>query len=246
MKISIVIFILGITFSCTQQKNQKETAPTSDTVIDIPATAYRTDKAEGNANLNPAFATVPVFRTYSKKVFTNDVQESAIVTSLDSLFVHYLKQSYFSIVSDRKSWHLNENKQLRIITVERENETVKEISIYLFDDGKLIAAYSDVDMDGQDTQRNRERIAIKNCPDCGVRFDLTAGQPAVTSLRESRVNELAGYLTQDYNEVLGWIAQAPILMTEGNNTIFERGSPNNARYTVNTELYNKSIKHHNQ
>lgn len=230
-----IVFLLPITLLiyCTSVKKENNQ---QDSV------AYATDAIAVNPNLNTAFAAVPVFRTYSKKVLTDDERESAIIASLDSIFARYLKQAYFSIVSDGKSWHLDENKQLRIITAERENETVKENSIYLFNDGKLIAAYSDVDMNGMDTQRNRERIAVDKCPDCGVKFDLFSSQPTVTVLGESRVNELTAYFNKDYNEVLDWIAQAPIRATEGNNCRFERGSPNDARYTVNTELYNKFIK----
>jgi hypothetical protein len=237
MKPTLYFLVFLIGFNCTPVKKDNDQ---QDTVTQA------TDTVAVSTNLNPAFAIAPIFKTYSKKVFTDDEREAAIITSLDSLFSHYLKQKYFSIVTNGKSWHLDENKQLRIITAERENETVKENSIYLFNDGKLIAAYSDVDMDGQDTQRNRERIAVNHCPDCGVRFDSFSSQPAVTALGESRVNELTGYFNQSYNEVLDWLAQAPIRMTDGNNSIFERGSPNNARYTVNTELYNKFIKHRNQ
>jgi hypothetical protein len=237
MKPTLYFLVFLIVLNCTPVKKENDR---QDSV------AHATDTVVVNPNLNPAFATAPVFRSYSKKVFTDDERESAIITSLDSLFAHYLKQTYFSIVSDGKSWHLDENKQLRIITAERENETLKENSIYLFNEGKLIAAYSDEDMDGQETQRNRERIAVNRCPDCGVRFDLTASQPAIVVLDESRVNEWAEYLNQNFNEVLDWIAQAPIRSIQGSNCIFERGSPNDARYSVNTELYNKFIKNRKQ
>ncbi|NOS54916.1 MAG: hypothetical protein HOP37_01510 [Cyclobacteriaceae bacterium] len=240
MKPILYSLLFLIVLSCapgTKEKDQQDSvAQTTDTVV-------------VNRNLNPAFATAPDFRTHSKKVYTEDERESVIITSLDSLFAHYLKQKYFSIASEtfeKKSWHLDENKQLRIITTERENETVNENSIYLFNKGKLIAYYRDVDMDGQDTQRNRERIAMNKCPDCGVRFDVTSSQIVVNTVEEARVNELASYINQDYKEVLDWITQAPIRSIVGSNCIFERGSPNNARYIVNMELYSKFIKNINR
>lgn len=236
MKPLVFLFLTALVACSTFSKKENDQ---QDTV------AHVTDPEVANPNLNLALGSVPIFRTYSKKTFTDDERESAIVASLDSLFATYLKQKYFSIASEtfeKKSWHLDEYKQLRIITTERENETVKENSIYLFNNGKLIAYYSNVDMDGQDTQRNRERIVANKCPDCGVRFDLTSSQIVVNTVEEARLDELASYINQDYKEVLNWIAQAPIRSIVGSNCIFERGSPNDAHYTVNTELYNKFIK----
>jgi hypothetical protein len=239
MKPTLYFLIFLIVLRCAPVKKENDQ---QDTV------AHTTDTVVVNPNLNPAFATAPVFRKYSKKILTDDERESAIVASLDSLFATYLKQKYFSIVSEtfeKKSWHLDENKQLRIITAERKNEVLNENAIYLFNNGKLIASYSDDDMDGQDTQRNRERIVAAKCPTCGVSFNLVSYDTSVMAIDETRISELSDRYTKEYNELLAWLAQAPILSIEGSNCIFERGSPNDARYTVNIELYNKFIKNRN-
>lgn len=236
MKLIKLVLLAALLSSCNSTKKEKA-QPDS--------LAQAADPAVINPTLNRGLATKPIFKNYSSEVLTEDERESTIVTSLASLLAIYLMQQYFSIVSDGKAWHLDEKKQLRVITIEKENETLKENSIYLFNEGKLIAWYSDADMSGMDTQRNRERVAVNKCPDCGIRVDLMSGQPNVTVLGESRVNELTKYFNDDYNSVLTWLAQAPIRSIVGNNCVFERSSPTNARYTVNNELYNKFIKNIN-
>lgn len=240
MKPILLLLTISVLAGCTSTKKENNSQDSVASAIDTVAV---------NTSLNPALAAAPVFRTYSKEIFTDDQRESAVMASLDSLLRIYLKQKYFSIASEtyeKKSWHLDENKQLRIITTERDNEIIKANSIYLFNEGKLIACYSDGDMDGQDTQRNRERIAVNQCPDCGVQFDLVSSQITVLAQSEARVNELESYFTTDYNKLLDWIAQAPIRYIEGNNSIFKKGSPDEAWYSVNTELYNKFIKNRNR
>jgi uncharacterized protein (UPF0212 family) len=232
MKPIILLLAFALFVGCTSSKKEQ-----------LDSVAQAADTAVVNLNLNPALATTPLFRNYSTQILTDDERESAIIASLDSLFAIYLKQKYFSIASEsseKKSWHFDENKQLRIITTERENETVKENSIYLFNAGNLIASYSDVDADGMDTQRKRERIAVNKCPDCGIRFD--SQMLTVEALDEARVKDLATFFNDEYNSVRAWIGQAPIRTIVGNNCVFERGSPNNTRYTVNKELYSKFIK----
>ena len=237
MKTIPLFFLVALLLRCTpvqKEKGQQDTL------------AHPSDTLAVSSALNPSFAGTPAFRTYSKEVFTEDEKESSMIASLDSLFGIYLKQKYFSVITGGKAWYVDETKRLRILTIERDNETVKENSIYLFRDGKLIAGYSDVDLSGQDTQRKRERIVVDKCPDCGIAFDALSASATSTVFNESRINELETYLLQDYKETTSWIATAPIRRIQGADCIFERGSPNNAQFIVNKELYSKFIKHVNR
>lgn len=234
MKI-IFYLLLGVA-ACGCSPGKKENAS-------LDSAEVKKDSLAMNTTLNTLYAAAPVLPGYSSKTLTEDSTERVTMSALDSLLKLYSAQKYFSIQTDGKSWYFDKNKELRIFTLQHSNEVIKENSIYLFSGTKLIAAYSDINASGQDTHQNRERIVTAKCPACGVSFDLVSSEVSVQPVSEARVRELSDYYSKECNEVLAWLAQAPILRIEGQNCIFQKGSPSNARYAVNSELYEKFILH---
>ena len=198
-----------------------------------------------DTTLDLSLASRPYIPEHSSKIFTDDEKESLITQALDSLLKVYSAQKYFIISANDKTWYVDQNKDLRIMVRKRSNETIQEIAIHLFLKKQLVAIYNDTDVSGQDTQYNRERIAVSRCPDCGVRFDLASYDTAITVLNVDRVNELSQYYYSEYNEVLSFLAEASIQRTDKNIYFFEREEPNRDRYAVNSALYDKFIKHIN-
>jgi hypothetical protein len=230
---SIFFFLLCILlFSCTSDKKE---ASEEESLITFDSVAIDT-------KIDVRFGMRPTFPKYSKQIFTDNDKEAAVLSALDALLDEYSHQEYFSIKAEDKTWHFDQQKSLRVLIEDRKNESLKEKSIHLFDKNHLIAAYRDVDMRGQDTQTNKERMVADLCPTCGVSFNLVSYDTMVNVVNEARLRELSDYYLKECNELLDWIAEAVITNQEGPHSIFERGSPYSTRYTVNSELYYKFIK----
>ncbi|MBL7855376.1 MAG: hypothetical protein JNL17_13320 [Cyclobacteriaceae bacterium] len=233
---SLHFLFLILLVSCGKnQQEAKEANPGSQPADDSPAATMP----------DLRFASLPVLPNYSTKILTGEGNESTIGSGLFPLLEEYGRQKYFSIQTGEKSWYLDQQGRLWIFTEERENEIINTRSVYLFRQDTLIAGYSDTDTRGQDSQRLRERILTKECPTCGVTFDLTSSEVLVHVVDSTRVIQLADYFTTEYRGILNWLAQAPVATTEGNDLIFEKGEPSKATYRVNKELYEKFIQRKN-
>jgi hypothetical protein len=236
LKLSLFLVVL----SCSPAKKE----PTQQDSIANPI-----DLAPPDISLDQSAAVLPIFPEYSLETYTKDSTESTILSGLDSIFKNYQSQKYFRInqksrFSDQ-TWYFDPEKQLRIVTEQREAESASGKSIYLFNGNQIIAGYSDFDRSGEDTQQNRERILASMCPTCGVKFDAFSSNINIRLIDSAGVNELSKYFDEQCTENIVWLAQAPVRAAEGNNSIFQRGSPNDATFIVSTELYTKFIKQGN-
>jgi len=202
-----------------------------DTVITVPAKP-EVIKTEPEPPIDASQLTsTPEFPMFSTELHSDDAHEQETMDKLISLTEKFESQKFAAVKStythnyqvgndyddaleDRYqtetiTWYFNAGRQLCAYTQElksgapEEEPELKRSTIYLFEDDKLAAVYSDHFSGGQAYLWNYERIVVPRCPDCGVKLTQdgsTSEGTQVTEVDQEYISTLRDAFEDEYDK----------------------------------------------